>query len=92
MALGISLWKFETSKHVAFTHSSGHRDFIKNMITDTPQADSVVPIFAADICKFKASVSKIVWIYQHALLAYMLGLNQLTVGVNTVDSTNPFYN
>ena len=56
--MGISMWKFGTSKYVAITTTPGHRDFIKNMITGTFQVDSVVLIVADGICKFEAGISK----------------------------------
>ncbi|KAF3831988.1 hypothetical protein GH733_000800 [Mirounga leonina] len=48
-----------SSKYVAITNAPRHRDFIKNMITGTSQADSFVLIVAASICKIEAGISKI---------------------------------
>ncbi|EHB10916.1 Elongation factor 1-alpha 1 [Heterocephalus glaber] len=73
-------------------HEHGHRDFIKNMITGTSQADSAALIVAAGVDEFEAGISKNGQTCEHALLAYMLGVKQLIVGVNKIDSTEPPYN
>merc|ERR1711931_14467 len=92
ITIDIALWKFETSKfHVTIIDAPGHRDFIKNMITGTSQADCGVLIVAAGVGEFEAGISKNGQTREHALLAYTLGVKQLIVGVNKMDSTEPKY-
>merc|ERR1719322_572719 len=92
ITIDIALWKFETSKYyVTIIDAPGHRDFIKNMITGTSQADCAVLIVAAGVGEFEAGISKNGQTREHALLAYTLGVKQLIIGVNKMDSTEPPY-
>lgn len=56
-----------------------------------PKADCAVLIVAAGVGEFEAGISKNGQTREHALLAYTLGVKQLIVGVNKMDSTDPPY-
>jgi len=92
ITIDIALWKFETEKYyVTIIDAPGHRDFIKNMITGTSQADCAVLIVASGTGEFEAGISKNGQTREHALLAYTLGVKQLIVATNKMDSTEPPY-
>uniref|UniRef100_H3D9H5 Eukaryotic translation elongation factor 1 alpha 1 n=1 Tax=Tetraodon nigroviridis TaxID=99883 RepID=H3D9H5_TETNG len=77
--------------YITIIDAPGHRAFIKNMITGTSQADCALLIVAAGTGEFEAGISKNGQTREHALLAYTLGVKQLIVGVNKMDSTEPAY-
>lgn len=60
-------------------------------ITGTSQADCAVLIVASGTGEFEAGISKNGQTREHALLAFTLGVKQLIVGVNKIDSTEPPY-
>jgi len=92
ITIDIALWKFETDKYyVTIIDAPGHRDFIKNMITGTSQADCAVLICASSTGEFEAGISKNGQTREHAILAYTLGVKQMIVGVNKMDNTEPPY-
>jgi len=86
ITIDISLWKFETPKyHFTIIDAPGHRDFIKNMITGTSQADCALLMIASPQGEFEAGISKDGQTREHALLAFTLGVKQMIVGVNKMD-------
>ncbi|XP_046326416.2 elongation factor 1-alpha 1-like [Haliotis rufescens] len=90
ITIDIALWKFETLKFsITIIDAPGHRDFIKNMITGTSQADCAVLIVASGTGEFETGISKNGQTREHALLAYTLGVKQIIVGVNKMDTTEP---
>lgn len=92
ITIDIALWKFETPKYnCTVIDAPGHRDFIKNMITGTSQADCAVLIIDSTPGGFEAGISKDGQTREHALLAYTLGVKQMIVCLNKMDATEPKY-
>jgi len=92
ITIDIALWKFESPKSVfTIIDAPGHRDFIKNMITGTSQADAAILVIASAQGEFEAGISKDGQTREHALLAFTLGVKQMVVACNKMDSESVNY-
>ena len=84
---------FTDNYHYSIIDAPGHRDFIKNMITGASQADVALIMVPAD-GNFTASIAKgnhkageiQGQTRQHARLINLLGVKQVIIGVNKMDS------
>jgi len=89
---------FTESKHYTVVDAPGHRDFIKNMLTGASQCDVALLMVPADgnfttaIAKGDHSTGEVQGqTRQHSVLINLLGVKQLIVGVNKMDSDTAGY-
>jgi len=92
ITIDIALWKFESAVRIfTIIDAPGHRDFIKNMITGTSQADAAILMIAAGTGEFEAGFSKDGQTREHALLAQTMGVKEMVVAVNKMDDPSVQY-
>jgi len=92
ITIDIALWKFETAKfYFTIIDAPGHRDFIKNMITGTSQADVAVLVIASGTGEFEAGIAKNGQTREHALLSFTLGVKQMICAINKMDDKSVNY-
>lgn len=77
--------RFDTQKYYfTIIDAPGHRDFVKNMITGTSQADAAV-LVVSGVDSVQAQTK------EHIFLSRILGVQQLIVAINKMDATEPPY-
>lgn len=82
VTIELSYQKFPTKKfNVTIIDAPGHRDFVKNMITGTSQADAAILVVAG-------SEGAMAQTKEHAWLCRTMGVMQLAVLVNKMDVVN----
>lgn len=85
LTIDVAHKRFDTDKYYfTIIDAPGHRDFVKNMITGTSQADAAVLVVgAAEGVQAQTR--------EHIFLAKTLGVEQLIVAINKMDASKPEY-
>src|SRR3989339_810485 len=79
VTIDVAYKKFNGQKNTfTIIDAPGHRDFVKNMITGTSQADAAVLVVSA-----KEGIQP--QTKEHAFLSQVMGLKQLIIAVNKMD-------
>lgn len=82
VTIDVAYKKFKGKKNdFTIIDAPGHRDFVKNMITGTSQADAGVLVVA---CKEGPQPQT----KEHAFLAQVMGLKQLIIAINKMDEVS----
>ncbi len=82
ITIDVAHQRFDTNKYYyTIVDCPGHRDFVKNMITGTSQADAAV--LAVDAKDGIMAQTK-----EHVFLARTLGVSQLIIAINKMDRVN----
>jgi elongation factor 1-alpha len=85
VTIDVSHKRFNSDKYYfTIIDAPGHRDFVKNMITGTSQADAAVLVVSA--IEGPQAQTK-----EHIFLARTLGVTQVIVAINKIDATKPAY-
>jgi elongation factor 1-alpha len=85
LTIDVAHRRFDTDKYYfTIIDAPGHRDFVKNMITGTSQADAAVLLV-------EAPHGVMAQTKEHVWLAKTLGVEQMIVAINKMDATSPVW-
>ena len=85
LTIDVAHKRFNSDKYYfTIIDAPGHRDFVKNMITGTSQADAAVLV--VDCVAGVQAQTK-----EHVFLSRTLGVKQMIIAINKMDATQPKY-
>ncbi|MCD6457560.1 MAG: translation elongation factor EF-1 subunit alpha [Thermoprotei archaeon] len=89
LTIDLGFYKFETNKYeFTIIDAPGHRDFVKNMVTGASQADAALLVVSAKEGEYEAGISPAGQTREHVFLAKTMGINQLVVAINKMDTVD----
>jgi elongation factor 1-alpha len=89
LTIDLMFRRFDTKKYYfTLIDAPGHQDFVKNMITGSSQADAAILVVSAKLGEFEAGISAGGQTREHAFLSRTLGVSQLVVAVNKMDTAD----